>query len=116
MVYNEYNLPELNGTVSMTKIKNLIKKDYPHLEPHLSNIRINGQLRGCSGFLVDTNNNRIAYINTEASAYSPRGPQALIRNARHLKDYSGLRNRFVPLHTETIVSSVSELLKSDDLA
>ena len=56
---NEWGLPKLPGVVSMTKVKNALKKHHPEITPKLSNIRINGQLRGCSGFLTDTTTRKI---------------------------------------------------------
>ena len=117
--YNEYGLSKLTGTVSMTKVKNAIKRSGYDLIPHLTNIRINGQLRGCSGFLEDPKTGRLAYINTEKDPgiveFTAVGGQALFRNARHLKDYSGLRNRYCELDADVLVERVADLFASDDL-
>ena len=116
--YNEYGLPKLTGTVSMTKIKNALKRGGYDLVPHLSNIRLNGQLRGCSGFLEDPATKRIVYINTE---FSPElgnwgvANDALYRNARDLKDYTGLRNRFCERDADVLVKHVADLVASGDL-
>lgn len=87
---NEWGLPKLPGVISMTKVKNALKKHHPEVTAKLSNIRINGQLRGCSGFLTDSGTGKIVYINTEAAS---RG-EAYYRTAEHDRDYRGGLNHF----------------------
>lgn len=112
--YNEYGLSKLPGTVSMTKIKNRLKAKHPDLVPHISNVRINGQLQGCSGFIEDPTTGRIVYINTDVNHGTTT--RALYRNAEHLRDYSGKRNRFCGMDADMIVDAVTELLNSKDLS
>ena len=112
--YNEYGLGKLTGTVSMTKVKNALKRARPDLVPHISNIRINGQLQGCSGFVEDPATGRIVYFNADVNHGTSR--EAYIRNAKHLKDYTGGRNRFCPMDADEIISAVIELLDSQDLS
>ena len=118
--YNEYGLPKLRTAVSMTKIKNAIKRSPYDMIPHLKNIRINGQLRGCSGFLEDAKTGRLAYINVEVENDMPASQnilnRAYYRNARHLKDYSGMRNRYCDIDADDVVESVAELFASDDFS
>lgn len=82
----------MNKPVSMTTIKNRLKKTAPDIEPHLRNVRINGTLHGCSGFLRDPATDRVVYLNTDLSHGTNR--QALYRTAEHLKDFTGGTNRF----------------------
>ena len=112
--YDEWGLPELSGVVSMTKIKNALKRSHPELTPHLRNIRVNGQLQGCSGFIEDTARGRIVYISTDVCHGTTR--DAYYRNASNLKDYRGGRNRFCPLDANTIVEHVATLIASGDLS
>lgn len=113
--YNEYGLPTLTGTVSMTKIKNAVKRsDHPDLVPALRNIRINGQLQGCSGFLTDPITSRVIYLNTEGAADTGhRGGEVYYRNAKHTKDFSGGRNRFTT--PDELVDDIIDLFASTDL-
>lgn len=78
-----------------TKLRNQIKKIQPEgLEFHLKNIKVNGQNRGCSGFIKNVSNGNIVYVNTEKSCYSPLADKNLYRTAKDLKDYTGGRNRW----------------------
>jgi len=110
--YNEYGLGKLPGAVSMTKVKNALKKAHPGLVPHVSNIRVNGQLQGCSGFVEDPSTGLIAYFSADLNHGTSR--EAYVRNAAHLKDYTGGRNRFCPMDADSIVEAVAELLASSD--
>lgn len=104
---NEYGLPKLSGTVSMTKIKNELKRDHPELVPMISNIRINGQLQGCSGFITDPATEKHVYISTEVNHGTTR--EAMFREAKTTRDYTGGRNHFCGLGE--IVEAAVELLK-----
>lgn len=112
--YSEYNLGKLPGVISMTKMKNALKRSYPNLVPHLSNVRINGQLQGCVGFIEDPNTGRIVYVSTDVNHGTTN--KALYRNAKHLKDWTGGRNRFAALDTEILTKDIATLLTSNDLA
>ena len=67
-----------------TKLKNQFT---PAHQVHLKNIRVNGDKRGCSGFIQ--RGGAIVYVNTEVL-----GGGYLYRTAAHLKDYSGGVNRY----------------------
>lgn len=74
------------------KLKNSIKKlsgNSDNLEFALKNIIVNGEKRGCSGFIKNKNNNVIIYVNTEKSIYLKT---LLWRYALDMKDYRGCRN------------------------
>lgn len=78
------------------KLKNDINKERPEnsFEFYLKNIAVNGQKRGCSGFIRNNKNGKILYINTEKSCYGPLSDQNLFRTAKNLKDYTGGYNCF----------------------
>lgn len=60
----------------------------------LKNIRINGQMRGCSGFVQNNATGQIIYLTTEESAYSPLQGKVMFRTADNFTDYRGGRNRW----------------------
>jgi len=78
----------------MQKLKNRILKIRPegqfYLEFKLRNIRINGCPRGCSGFIRNSINNRIVYVNTEPFMI----PGYLRRYAESMTDYTGGINMY----------------------
>lgn len=76
-----------------TKLRNRLVALDPSLNVQLKNIKVNGDTRGCSGFI--SKEDRIVYVNTEESVYSPFRGKSLYRVARHMKDYSGCRNHHV---------------------
>lgn len=92
--HNEYTYGrETNpaGTISMTKLKNRLKKDAPELEIlKFSNQRVNGILEGASGFVRNPASDQHVYI---SSAYGRDG-EILVRRAKGPKDYTGERNHF----------------------
>lgn len=64
------------------------------LEFKLDNISINGQKKGCSGFVRNTENGRTIYVNTEYCIHQNLG--YMYRFCDGFKDYGNLRyrNRF----------------------
>lgn len=90
--FNEWARPAMGKPVSMTIVKNRLKKIAPEIVPHLRNIRINGHTHGCSGFLEDPATGRLVYLSTDLNHGTCR--QAMYRTAEHLKDFSGGRNHF----------------------
>jgi len=82
------------GAISMTKVKNLLKKGVYAIE-NAHNTRVNGQLRGCFGFVRRTDGNRYVYFDTEGSSYGPLADKILVRYAASAKDYTGERNIFI---------------------
>ena len=79
----------MTGTLAMTKLKNQLVAIDPDLTVELRNVRVNGQLRGCSGFVTNPVTGDIAYVNTETSTGS-----ALYRTAESTRDFRGGRNQF----------------------
>lgn len=94
---NEFNLPKLTGALSMTRLRNRLKQLDPELVCHLKNIRVNGQLQGCSGFVVNPRNQQVAYVNTDAN-HGSRLDEAFYRTAENVHDYRGGRNHHCRYH------------------
>ena len=70
----------------------------------LKNISVNGDKRGCSGFIA--RGDAIVYVNTEVL-----GGGYLYRTAAHMKDYSGGVNRYAR-DLAGLVSGVNQLLRA----
>lgn len=84
-------LPQPKGVLAMTKLRNAVKRIDPGIVTDLRNIRINGMLKGCSGFFTDPTTQRTVYVNTEEAH---RSGDALLRTVTGTKDFTGGRNRF----------------------
>jgi len=70
----------------------------------LKNISVNGDKRGCSGFIA--RGDRIVYVNTE-----PFGSLGyMYRTAKHFKDYSGGVNKWAK-DLDSLVHGIDTLLK-----
>lgn len=94
-------------------VKSAFKKaGYDNLEFHLKNITINGDKKGCRGFIVNKDNGKIVYINTESYVedftFLTNG-SILYRTAQHLTDYTGGANNFAK-DLEGLIDSVIYLL------
>jgi hypothetical protein len=83
-----------------TKLKNQFS---PAHSVALKTISVNGDKRGCSGFI--SLNGAIVYVNTEK--FGSLG--YLYRTASSLQDYTGGANKFAP-SLESLVSGVNQLL------
>lgn len=61
---------------------------------HLKNITVNGQKRGCSGFV--TCGESCVYVTTEHSCYGPISDKSMCRYAKDTEDFSsnGLKNGY----------------------
>lgn len=97
--------------ILMTKLKNAINKqggEMP-LQFTLKNITINGEKRGCSGFVRNLANNTVVYINTEELHYS--NLKYMYRYADHEKDFTGYHNRWAN-SLEELAKATINLLKS----
>ena len=95
-----------------TKLRNDIKKLHPTgYEFHLKNTSINGAKRGCSGFIQNTDNARIVYVDTEKSCYAPMKNGNLFRTAASLHDDRGGQNRYAT--DMNIANAIVKLLESD---
>lgn len=98
-----------------TKLKNALNKqggEMP-LQFTLKNITINGEKRGCSGFVRNLANNTVVYINTEESCLS--NLHYMYRYADHEKDYTGYRNRWANSLDELAEATINLLKKSPQM-
>jgi len=86
-----------------TKLKNRLDNRYTVA---LKNIIINGNKRGCSGFVALEGNH--VYVNTENTFHSGY----LYRTAEHGKDYTGGVNCYA-CTLEQLVNGINKLLKSN---
>lgn len=85
-----------------TKLKNRFTSAH---NVALKNIAVNGDKRGCSGFIQY--GDAIVYVNTE-----PCGSLGyMYRTAKHLKDYTGGVNRWAK-DLDSLVAGVNQLLKA----
>lgn len=77
-----------------TKLKNAISKHANGMDLTftLKNISINGNKRGCSGFIRNNANNSVIYVNTEEPCLSSL--HYMYRYADNEKDYTGYHNRW----------------------
>ena len=90
------------GAISITKVKNALKKQGVYYVSKGGNIRVNGQLRGASGFIRSRIGNgvghdgreKVVYFNTEPSVLNQGDCYILIRIARDDSDYSGGTNHY----------------------
>lgn len=104
-----------NNYISSPKIKALFKR-LP-FDIYVKNININGQKRGCSGFIKNTETGKICYITTEpffngkggSGLYDNPNMAIMMRMAKDLKDYTGGLNCWLP--TANIVSMAYELTR-----
>jgi len=85
-----------------TKLKNRFSSAH---NVALKNIAVNGDKRGCSGFIE--RDGAIVYVNTE-----PCGSLGyMYRTAEHLKDYTGGVNRWAK-DLDSLVAGINQLLKA----
>lgn len=91
--------------VSKIKLIRSVSKQRPDLKFDLKVVRINGEMRGCSGFITDPHTNIILYVNTEECIKG----KILARYARSTEDFTGGINNFVDAN-----NYVSEILKMLD--
>lgn len=81
-----------------TKLKNSLTKLAEQMgmdiTVNLKNITVNGQRRGCSGFV--TCGESCVYVATEHSCYGPISDKSMCRYAKDTKDFSsnGLKNGY----------------------
>lgn len=82
-----------------------------NLEFHLSNVIVNGVKHGCSGFIVNKDNNLCVYVNTEKSVYGSLSNKIQYRYAKNTKDYNNLNCRIMFCSVDNIAEEVLTLLK-----
>ncbi len=93
--------------ILVTKLKNEIKKELPNAEFDLRNISVNGEKRGCSGFII--NDGVIVYVNTEKPVLGGLG--LMFQYARYEKDYKGLQNKWVTTGEKDYITAIIGALK-----
>lgn len=102
-------VPANGNVVSAAKFKNALKRaSVTGAEVKLDNIRINGSLFGCSGFLRDEETGHIVYVSTDHNHGTAR--RALYREAKSLNDYTGGVNRYAD-YKDIVTESVALLRK-----
>ena len=81
----------MSKPLMMTKVKNMFR-EFEGLEFSLKNIRINGDPRGCSGFIRNANNGKIVYLNTEqygeGGLWGDKNKEIMYRTAPEIGKYS----------------------------
>lgn len=89
----------MTGAYLMTKLKNRICRHIPKedLRFSLRNININGEKRGCSGFVTYLPTGRCVYVDTERFTM-PGGADMMYRYARDEHDYSSSHADFNALN------------------
>ena len=84
---------QAEGAVSMTKVKNLLKRE-GYEAAGFRNTRVNGQLRGCYGFVRKAGSGKVVFVDTEYLTSGTGAGNILVRFARDEKDYCGHRNEW----------------------
>lgn len=96
--------------VLMTKVKNAVKRVDPegNYVFSLHNISINGNKRGCSGFITNTENNSTVYLTTEINTVG----KFMYRYAKDNRDFRGYRNRWdAGSNFDKLIDCIVEALK-----
>ena len=93
------------------KLKNAIVRDSGEMSLTFSlrNIVINGSKRGCSGFIRNTVNGSVVYVNTERCVYGGV-KNYMFRYADSEKDSVGYRNHWTDTLDE-LVAGIIRMLK-----
>ena len=81
----------------------------------LKNISVNGQVRGCSGFITNIETEKVCYITTEpffdggngSGLYNDPNKAVMMRPAKNSCDYTGGQNHWLP--KEKIVETAKRL-------
>ena len=109
------NIGETSGqyfNTTVQSIKKLVRKEAGELQVNfrLTKVSVNGNFRGISGFIENSTNGKIVYIDTDVSSFIGSGPEILYRTAKSLKDYSGSFNRYAS-NPEALALAVVEMLR-----
>lgn len=92
-----------------TTLKNRFKK-YGNFECNFKNIKINGENRGCDGFITNPVNNRVVYLTTEKPYYRSLCNQCIYRRVRYVGDYGKGHSNFCT-EEELVDNVVRELTR-----
>lgn len=106
---------KVNNYIGSRKVRNIFKGK--PFEVKIKDININGQKRGCSGFITNTETGKVCYIDTElffnggsgSGLYGDKKRAIMMRTAENIKDYRGGVNHFLP--PENIVKMAEELTR-----
>lgn len=90
------------------KLRNQILALNPDAVVTLKNVRVNGALFGCNGFVSTPDGSKHVYVCTDHN-HGLSYNKALYRTAKHTKDYTGGSNNFS--NYDGLAQSVVELLK-----
>lgn len=108
-----------NGTytrpISTRQLKAMLK-DFP-FEVKTKDITINGQRRGCSGFIKNTTTNNSCYITTETlfgspiyvGLYGDKNKTIMMRSVGATMDFRGGINQWLPPTKQAIVDMAIKL-------
>lgn len=101
--------------ILQTRLKNAVRKacaplQMKDLEFYLHTITVNGDKRGCSGFIRNASNDAVVYVNTEQPVYSVLRDY-MFRYADNIRDYTGYRNHWADT-LEELSTGIAELLKT----
>ena len=102
-----------NNYIGNIKVKNLFK-GLP-FNVNLKNILHDGQKRGCSGFITNTETGKVCYLSTElffnggsgGGLWNNRNKAVVMRTAKDTNDFKGGINVFIPV--EKIVETAIKL-------
>ena len=81
--------------------------------PDKKNIRINGETRGCSGFV--RYHGRIVYFTTERPCYGPLSDKFMYRKANSMQDLTGGTNQWCGNDKIALARDIARLLTNDRL-
>jgi len=79
-------------TLNAVKLRNQLHNIHPGLRVELKNVRINGVLQGCSGFVTDPRTGNVVYVSTDRNHGTVHN--ALYRTAKDTRDFTGGHNNF----------------------
>lgn len=99
------------NTINTVKLRNLLRTANPDLVIDIRNVRINGNLQGCVGFVTDPRTGRVVYVSTDRNHGTIS--TALVRVARDTKDYTGGRNHHITYTPEAVAHSILSMLKDE---
>lgn len=96
------------------KLKNMMTAAAPNMDLYfyLKNISINGDKRGCSGFIKNRENNSVVYVSTEVISLTSG---FLYRYADDTNDYHGYHNRYAKT-TDELCQSIKKMLQTTPAA
>ena len=87
----------------------------PWWDAKLRNVRINGNLVGCTGFVTEKKSGKVIYLTTDfgtapAPSYKTR---VMYRTARNDRDYTGGRNRYCEI--DELSQELTDLFHQSDM-